>query len=152
MRWSRLCSGLTLAGHLVENAGSTARDHLANERTFLAWSRTGLSFVAAGVGVFGAYHIGSHPDRGVEDARAVLPAVGLLIGNGALVLSTATYRYFRVSDALEKGQYRINKRGLLVIVAATAATTIASGYIIAKPVLIQSSSSTSSPGIKSTTS
>lgn len=30
---------------LVKNTGSTARDHLANERTFLAWSKTGLGFL-----------------------------------------------------------------------------------------------------------
>ena len=37
--------------HDVLNSGSTARDHLANERTFLAWARTGLGFVALGVGL-----------------------------------------------------------------------------------------------------
>ena len=35
----------------VLNTGSTARDHLANERTFLAWARTGVGFVALGVGL-----------------------------------------------------------------------------------------------------
>ena len=35
----------------VLNTGSTARDHLANERTFLAWARTGVGFVAMGVAV-----------------------------------------------------------------------------------------------------
>ena len=35
----------------VVNSGSTARDHLANERTFLAWARTGVGFVALGVGL-----------------------------------------------------------------------------------------------------
>ena len=32
---------------------SMVRDHLANERTFLAWLRTGLSLVAVGVAVAG---------------------------------------------------------------------------------------------------
>ena len=34
----------------LENAGSVARDHLALERTFLAYMRTSLLFASAGVG------------------------------------------------------------------------------------------------------
>lgn len=33
------------------NSGSTARDHLASERTFLAWLRTGLGFIALGIAI-----------------------------------------------------------------------------------------------------
>ena len=36
-------------GDVVENLESTARDHLANERTFLAWVRTALGLVGLGV-------------------------------------------------------------------------------------------------------
>jgi hypothetical protein len=35
----------------VPNTGSTARDHLANERTWLAWTRTSLAFAALGLGL-----------------------------------------------------------------------------------------------------
>jgi uncharacterized membrane protein YidH (DUF202 family) len=41
---------------VVPNTGSIARDVLAAERTFLAWSRTGLGFVGAGSALFAAYH------------------------------------------------------------------------------------------------
>ena len=34
----------------LKNTGSLARDLLASERTFLAWTRTGLGFIALGVG------------------------------------------------------------------------------------------------------
>jgi uncharacterized membrane protein YidH (DUF202 family) len=33
----------------LKNTGSLARDLLASERTFLAWTRTGLGFIALGV-------------------------------------------------------------------------------------------------------
>ena len=33
----------------LKNTGSLARDLLAGERTFLAWTRTGLGFIALGV-------------------------------------------------------------------------------------------------------
>ncbi|RUS31614.1 hypothetical protein BC938DRAFT_477459 [Jimgerdemannia flammicorona] len=35
---------------LLENKGSVARDHLSNERTYLAWLRTSLSIITVGVG------------------------------------------------------------------------------------------------------
>lgn len=41
---------------VVPNTGSIARDVLAAERTFLAWSRTGLGFVGAGTALFTAFH------------------------------------------------------------------------------------------------
>ncbi|KAK8168805.1 hypothetical protein BKA80DRAFT_267962 [Phyllosticta citrichinensis] len=34
-----------------KNTGSVARDHLASERTLLAWLRTGLGFIALGIAV-----------------------------------------------------------------------------------------------------
>lgn len=44
-----------------KNTGSTARDHLAAERTYLAWLRTGLGFVALGIAVerFGQFGLDS---------------------------------------------------------------------------------------------
>lgn len=36
---------------VLENAGSVARDHLANERTWLAYVRTSLAIAGTGVGV-----------------------------------------------------------------------------------------------------
>lgn len=38
---------LSLTADLDNTKGSVARDHLANERTFLAWLRTSLSFSSA---------------------------------------------------------------------------------------------------------
>jgi len=36
---------------LLKNTGSVARDHLASERTLLAWMRVGLAFTALGLAV-----------------------------------------------------------------------------------------------------
>lgn len=39
----------------LKNSGSVARDHLASERTFLAYVRTSLGIVTAGVGVWASF-------------------------------------------------------------------------------------------------
>ena len=50
VKHAALSADLTIERDVI-NTGSTARDHLANERTFLAWARTGVGFVALGVGL-----------------------------------------------------------------------------------------------------
>jgi uncharacterized membrane protein YidH (DUF202 family) len=57
---------LLRGGPLVENTGSVARDHLANERTYLAWTRTSLGLLALGIGVerFERLRQDLTPDRG----------------------------------------------------------------------------------------
>jgi len=44
-------SQLLHAGKKVKNKDSTARDHLANERTFLAWLRTSAVAMALGLAI-----------------------------------------------------------------------------------------------------
>eukprot|EP01051_Picozoa_sp_SAG22_P015547 SAG22_NODE_2046_length_3086_cov_3.806495_2_plen_289_part_00 len=46
-----LRAAMTMLSDEVANTESTARDHLANERTFLAWARSGMAFVGLGVGL-----------------------------------------------------------------------------------------------------
>lgn len=36
---------------IVQNQGSCARDHLANERTLLAWVRTSIAMIALGIAI-----------------------------------------------------------------------------------------------------
>lgn len=52
---------------VVPNTGSIARDILAAERTFLAWSRTGLGFVGAGTALFTAFHQSNELSNGNRD-------------------------------------------------------------------------------------
>ena len=133
----------------VENSGSTARDHLANERTFLAWARTGLGFLGAGTALFAAYFFQVAQDgRGGSTARArppggggpyvddpveppyvleafedIVPACALLWTNGLLFLGYSIRRYFAVAAALEQGRFRIAKGSLVFVTGTTGLLT-----------------------------
>ena len=135
--WSRL------ATPRYRNTGSTARDHLASERTFLAWTRTGLGFVALGMAVErfaqldihlllgrgGAAGATSRP-RTEEDRRdeardrqnsRVVVGVLMAVGTGSAVYATA--RYFSVLRALERGEFRPAYKGVTAVGVVVAALT-----------------------------
>jgi uncharacterized membrane protein YidH (DUF202 family) len=78
------------------NESTSVRDHLANERTQLAWLRTGANVVVVGLAVarFG---------DGGEVTAASLVAGGILILTGAVGVVYGTARYRQVADALRRG-------------------------------------------------
>jgi len=79
---------------------SRARTHLANERTFLAWLRTGLSLIALGLAA-AQFLRGLFPG-GV--ALAVLLAV-LLIIIGTIMVIFGGWRYIEARDQIEAQTY-----------------------------------------------
>ncbi len=85
-------------------------DHLANERTFLAWVRTSVAIIGLGfvVSRFGLY-LRSLASGGAEvsptsSRSAVLGVV--LVGLGAVTVVLALIRYFINWRAIERGSYR----------------------------------------------
>lgn len=89
-------------------SGNRARDHLANERTYLSWLRTSLGVLAlaAAVARFGA------GDR-LRDHLAVA-ALGVL---GAFILLLGTRRYYQVARDLEAGRFTFSRRAPAVLAA-----------------------------------
>ncbi|KAH9811501.1 hypothetical protein DFH28DRAFT_900603 [Melampsora americana] len=59
---------------LLENTSSTARDHLANERTYLAWMRTSLGFTTVGIAITQLFHTPQTSTPG-SDAIPISPPV-----------------------------------------------------------------------------
>lgn len=51
MTWSRIVAKIK-PSLVLENSGSVARDHLAAERTFLAYVRTSLGLATMGVSMY----------------------------------------------------------------------------------------------------
>jgi len=99
----------------VENAGSTARDHLANERTFLAWLRTSTAFIAFGIIIIKFFQ---------TNGGSVLGTVVIFLG-GAL-MPYAGRRYHDVQVALEKGHFIINTGGAIVVTVLSVAVALCS--------------------------
>ncbi len=102
----------------TENRDARARDQLANERTFLAWVRTGLGLIGLGVVV----------ERvGVVRAQGwILAAAFILVGTVVLLYGHARYR--AVETLLETGRFRAARRGplsLLVLCLLLAAAAVA---------------------------
>ena len=107
---------LARGGAILENTGSTARDHLANERTYLAWMRTSLALLGISLGLL--------KWDAINNWAGYLVAV-----MGLVVLITSTKRYFRVMQLLEQGKFEPNVQGIIAIVATVSCAIIAA-YVL----------------------
>ena len=101
----------------IANQGSTARDHLANERTFLAWVRTALGLVGLGVVLerFAA--------NAVDSSWAELGGA-LLIALGGLALFYGIERYLAVARLLEEGRFPVARKGPITVALVVAGLTL----------------------------
>ena len=109
-------------GDVVENLDSTARDHLANERTFLAWVRTALGLVGLGVLI----------ERLLAGGERFGVVAGVaFICFGGLSLIYAVGRYLWVAKNLERGMFPVAIRGpVLVAIGALFVTVAAMLYVL----------------------
>lgn len=87
-----------------------ARDHLANERTYLAWMRTAVARIGCGIVIVKLRYLTQPVQRhglgwelGLVFAVAGLPMVLL-----------ATWHYFQAHNALENDAYEPERRWIIV--------------------------------------
>src|SRR4051812_19696991 len=85
-------------------------EHLANERTFLAWMRTSVSLIGLGVAInkFGHYLSILEAKASQQGAAMDLdsPTVGrAMVFFGILLIVGAVTRYTRVSWQIDRGTY-----------------------------------------------
>lgn len=103
-------------------------DHLANERTLLAWIRTSIAVIALGIAInrFSLFlmeinqvlpEVRSAANRHVAALGAGLVVLGIVIMVGAL------WHYLRVSRAIDTETYRPST----VVMATTSAAIVAMG-------------------------
>ncbi|RBY96065.1 hypothetical protein DQ237_09195 [Blastococcus sp. TF02-8] len=111
-----------------------AREHpdyrftLANERTLLAWLRTGLALVAGGVAV-ATYA----PDLGVRWGSAAVALALVLVG---LLTALAGYRRWRANEAaIGAGRPLPAGTAVTAVAAAVASVVVVVGVLVGVEVL-----------------
>jgi putative membrane protein len=107
---------------------AAVRDHLANERTLLAWQRTALAVIALGFLV----------DRFALDTDGqsqVGSAIGAaLVALGGLVAAGGAYRFVRTEREIDTGTYRPALLAHLLLAGAIVLGAVAvAGYILLAP-------------------
>lgn len=118
---------------MLKNEGSVARDHMANERTFLAWIRSGLTILTLGVAFVQMYSISSRAtfalmDGATEENRKLLqseyaglevlakPLSILCAIFAAFMICAGYWRYLRVQAALTNNQFPASRAMALIVV------------------------------------
>eukprot|EP01108_Squamamoeba_japonica_P005643 TRINITY_DN452_c0_g1_i1.p1 TRINITY_DN452_c0_g1~~TRINITY_DN452_c0_g1_i1.p1 ORF type:complete len:214 (+),score=23.52 TRINITY_DN452_c0_g1_i1:400-1041(+) len=103
---------------VIANDDSTARDHLANERTFLAWLRTSLACIALSVPLHELLRFSATPLLHFAGAGSLLLSTGLLVFSAR--------RYYTNAQLLRVGLFRYNRRGVGTL---TAVAVLLSGSL-----------------------
>lgn len=114
------------------------RDHLANERTFLAWIRTAVALMGFGVVIVRLRYL-LPPGMQERTHGRELGLLFALVGLSTVLLST--FEYFAVRKAIETESYE--PKGRWIILLSLAVSLIGAGilyYLLSTPI-------TAAPGV-----
>jgi putative membrane protein len=97
-------------------------EHLANERTILAWIRTAIAVITLGVGIncFSLFLVEfSHIVPGGKTANVHAEQLGIgLVALGLLVMIGAMFHYLHVAKAIDDESYRPSRLGVIMTAIA----------------------------------
>jgi len=102
-------------GGLEEQVDATRRTRLANERTYLAWWRTGLAAFAVSLGA------GRLVPAVAGGPQGLYSILGVLFGViGIMLIAYGRWRGKKVDDALSEGRYERADERFLTLIAGLA--------------------------------
>ncbi|KAL1898060.1 hypothetical protein Cpir12675_002079 [Ceratocystis pirilliformis] len=112
----------------LENKGSVARDHLAIERTFLAWLRTSLAFASIGIAVTQLFRLntsladneGSLPSPRLARLRHIGKPLGAtFLAISIVILMLGYQRYSMATSWVIKGKFPASRATILLVAIVT---------------------------------
>jgi len=104
-------------------------DHLANERTFLAWVRTGIALIGFGL-VIAKFAIFISLINPSKQPTGSVRLGELLVLMGAVVIVYGLYDYLTVERMLKSGNFRTRTNSHVAFIAVVMALTIASALLV----------------------
>ncbi|KAJ2899171.1 hypothetical protein MKZ38_003368 [Zalerion maritima] len=120
----------------LENKGATARDHLALERTFLAWLRTSLAFASIGIAITQLFRLNTSISDGSGDNSSMKtlrqlgkPLGSTFLGISIVILLLGYNRYFEGQQWIMKGKFPAS-RGTIVLVAFMAFAIMITSLVV----------------------
>ncbi|SPO00866.1 uncharacterized protein DNG_03614 [Cephalotrichum gorgonifer] len=119
----------------LENKGSVARDHLAIERTFLAWLRTSLAFASIGIAVTQLFRLNRSISDDNDPTHHTLRQLGKPLGATFLGISIVMlflgYRRFTESQKwVMQGKFPASRGIILLVTFLAFALTVASLVVV----------------------
>lgn len=118
---------------------------MANERTFLAWLRTSLSFITIGIGITQLFRLEDKSSKvlinrfivELDDNSHVITEYGrplgcLFIILGILTLLFGVSRYFKVQHMLVKNYYPATRLSIIILISLLLAVVISTFVMVIK--------------------
>ncbi|KAF8233437.1 hypothetical protein L208DRAFT_1266624 [Tricholoma matsutake] len=115
---------------VLENSGSVARDHLASERTYLAYVRTSLTIATTGVALVQLFTVAANTNSDALSStvkrlqKFARPIGATMVAFGLAVLALGVRRYFLIQASLSKGIFPISRFGIAGITIILAVVII----------------------------
>jgi putative membrane protein len=110
---------------MAADPDTRARTHMANERTFLAWFRTGLTLVALGLAA--EQFLG----QSNADSRLVTGLATISILTGAFIVLVGGNRYWSGRTRIEEETFRPASVSIIVTtIGAVAMAILAIGFVL----------------------
>ncbi|KAK4111848.1 hypothetical protein N656DRAFT_779977 [Canariomyces notabilis] len=118
----------------LENKGSVARDHLALERTFLAWLRTSLAFASIGIAITQLFRLNTSladDSRQAESLRHLGKPLGsTFLAISILILLLGYNRYLQSQHWVIRGKFPASRGTIMLVAFIAFAVTVASLIVV----------------------